>query len=849
MNRYSDKDDKLLVEMTLLGVEDAYEALVRRHQRAVMGTAYKVTGNRYSAEDASQDAFVSAWMNLSELRDGSKFGAWVCAFAKNCARTLERHYHAAIPDISLDVSEIQEPAEEDDYFAEDAYEDMHKAVDSLSEKIREAVSLHYFAGKSVAEIADMLSIPVGTVKWRLSEGRRQLRKGYGMMEKTYNENESIVARVMRQVEALKLWQLKNDKSGFEEEYRAVLANVEALEESKEKNAMLADTLLRGYWWLPGEKNNEVLERIKKAAAESHNEDVMMAVVAEEHDRYYGDEKIRFMRETEIPYYRENGYPKTLAYVWFWLGYEYRDKGEYAEAIRCYEQVLELLTPSDVYYANAKAAIEGEKRSLAAAGDPKVIRFYPYIDGEVFKRIGEKLYLWAQPTYGYYYEMVNETLLWNMSLCDSVLLDEEMKVGDVVTSSDGKITRTYLKNDGMCDTPAGHFENCSVYVLDGERDGITHCETWLCAGVGIVRQIVTCSGDTKEWELSAYQTDGKGGLFPFAAGNRWEYALATPETDEIIERESVYEVTACDADSVTLSHMGFMALTGYRDTWEGKMVEARYSYCKKTSSGAESLCDVSDAMRRAEELAVTKRQKLHTAVANTVMRRILAGDPTIHPDYTQKGRWDFFEYDRVEKTDGKIVIRDCREHSFEWKDMSSGCDTNCAGYSVLYSFFPDILQDATGCLWSDEWTSGYHLEQRKTDDSVTKHLLVTGGETVITPAGTFANCLRVCFDFEAWGYFSGRSEYLFADGVGIIRVEHPYGNGKRAVWQLTEYRGVGKGYFPTDDGLFRRYQPEGLSDGWHGSVEYTFDTDESGTVLFKDALGTQDRADYEKMQGK
>lgn len=44
MNRYSDKDDKLLVEMTLLGVEDAYEALVRRHQRAVMGTAYKVDG-------------------------------------------------------------------------------------------------------------------------------------------------------------------------------------------------------------------------------------------------------------------------------------------------------------------------------------------------------------------------------------------------------------------------------------------------------------------------------------------------------------------------------------------------------------------------------------------------------------------------------------------------------------------------------------------------------------------------------------------------------------------------------------------------------------------------------------
>ena len=65
------------------------------------------------------------------------------------------------------------------------------------------------------------------------------------MEKTYNENERLVCRVMRQVEALKLWGLKNSKNGFEEEYRAVLANVEALEESKEKNAMLADTLIRG----------------------------------------------------------------------------------------------------------------------------------------------------------------------------------------------------------------------------------------------------------------------------------------------------------------------------------------------------------------------------------------------------------------------------------------------------------------------------------------------------------------------------------------------------------------------------------------------------------------------------
>lgn len=605
MNEHFNRNDETLVELTLLGDGTAYEELVTRHQRAVMGTAYKVTKNKFSAEDASQDAFVSAWMNLCELRDGSKFGSWVCSFAKNCARTLERHYRAAIPDISLDTLDGFEPAEEDELFAEDELKDVRRAVSLLSEKIREAVSLHYFEGKSVAEIAEMLSVPVGTVKWRLSEGRKQLRKGYGIMEKTYDENESLVARVMRQVEALKLWQLKNDKTGFEEEYRAVLANVEALEDSKEKSSMLADTLLRGYWEVSSEKNKEVFERIKKSAEDGHNEDVMMSVACEEYNKYSGEERIRFMRETQIPYYREGGYPKTLAYIWFWLGYEYREKGEYEEAIRCYEQVVDILTPSDVYYANAKSAIEGEKRSIAAEKNSEVIRYNFNVTGEVYRKIDGKLYFWEQPGYDYNGNSAYGSLFWNMSRCDGLILDESMKTGDTVTSSDG-ITLTYLKNGGACDTPAGHFENCSVYVIDGVLYGRFHCETWLCDGIGIVRQIVTWLGYTHEWVLSAYKTSGKGGLLPFEAGNRWEYALAERETAEITEGENIFEVTACDAGSATLSYINFVAVTSYYDTWEGKTAEARYGYCKNITPDDEILCDVSGAMKRAEELAVGKQ---------------------------------------------------------------------------------------------------------------------------------------------------------------------------------------------------------------------------------------------------
>lgn len=846
MKKHSDQNDKTLVELTLLGDETAYEELILRHQSSVMGTAFKVTHNKYSAEDAAQDAFTSAWINLSELREGEKFGSWVCAFAKNCARTLERRYHAAIPDMSFDASDYSGVSLDiaADFSCENDYGELHDAVEALSEKLRETVKLHYFEEKSVAEIAELLSVPVGTVKWRLSEGRKQLRKGYGVMEKTYDENESLLSRVMRQVEALKLWKLKSDKSGFEKDYCAVIANLEQLEDSKEKSSLLADTLLRGMWWLPGKKNDETMQQVKKAALDGHNDDVMMAVAENEFSGFYGEEKIKFMRETQIPYYRENGYTRTLAYVTFWLGFEYRSIGNYEEAIRLYEQVMAILTPKDVYYANAKAAIEGERLSIEASEDSAAVDFSPHVTGEHYRRIGNRLYFWEQPGYKSNYILnADNCLFWNMSWCDGIMYDERMTVGEEITSSDGKITLTYKMNDGVCDTPAGHFEGCSVYVCRGSFCGYTYSETWLCDGIGIVRQTVTRSDDiTSDWELSVYNVDGKKGLLPFAAGNRWEYVMTTPDNIRRVKRKVAFEVTASDESSAVVAGIGFAVLYGYLDTWEGRMIEARNSYYKFITPDQVVLNDVSDVFKRAAELAGTKRQKVHTAVANKVMSRIFDTAPDTNPNYSKKGRWDFFERLVIRKNDGKISFFDAHDYSFEWKDTRNFGDE---GDKLLYSFFLAILRDAAGCVWSDEWRDGYHYDEKKNGEYTTSNFNVRGGERVETPAGTFENCLRISFDYCAWDYFSGRSEFLFADGIGIVRFEHPYGDNKCAVWELTEYSGVGDGFFPTNDGLFRKYEVLDISKGWHGSVEYTFDEDETGTILYKDALGNQDRAEFEK----
>ena len=123
-----------------------------------------------------------------------------------------------------------------------------------------------------------------------------------------NMNDTLVERVMKKVEELKLWRLRDNKEGFADVYKETLAEVENLPESREKQGMLADVLLQGWWWLPGKQNDELFARIKAAAIESRNEDVMEFVVSREQDKVANDkEKREFMRNVQIPELEEMGF--------------------------------------------------------------------------------------------------------------------------------------------------------------------------------------------------------------------------------------------------------------------------------------------------------------------------------------------------------------------------------------------------------------------------------------------------------------------------------------------------------------------------------------------------------------
>lgn len=854
MDSFKENKDETLVQLSLLGNEKAYEELVLRHERSVKGTALKITADEFFADDAAQDAFVAAWVKLDRLECPQKFGSWVCTIAKNRAKDLLVCRKNAAADISLhlfedkgrfsaDESEPLETLVLQKFNEQERNQRLYEAVALLPEKLKTTLKMHYFDGLSLKEISEDLKIPEGTVKWRLSEGRRQLRKEYAVMENKHSEL-SFVQRVMQKVEQLKLWSLKNDKSGFEKDYWGTLREVERLENSRDKHRALSDVLMMGYWWLPGKKNDEQFRKIKKSAEESQNEEVLQFVVAREMEKLERPERMEFLKNKKIPYFRENGLQKALSFCWFWLGYDYVGENRVDDGIKAYKKVLEISEKDSVYYANAFAAINAEERILKSDYKDKS-KVGISATAEAFKFVGGKTLFWQQPGYSRN-ETLDGSIFFNCSACDNTMPDETLKVGEPVESSDKNVTMCLRSKDCTVKTPAGIFEHCFYVTFEFQNDyyGLNYNETYFCPGFGIVKQKISRHSDLREWQLSSYKINGGKGLLPFCEGNRWNYTCKVERIDYDITNR--FEVISADKEGAILAHDSVCAPLGYQEnTFLGNILKARNEYCDEKG---ETLRDVLPCLEKAAALAETKRQKQHAAAALQVMKRILDTDEKRTPDCTEIGRWNFFNYFKVQNTNGRLTLLENRAYSFEWKrDMRFCGDEGC---KAVFSDPYFMLLRNSGAVWNDAWVPGYHVKEERQDCGfcVTLSFEVLADETVTVAAGTFKDCRHIRYRAKGYTggmhYYGGEKEYWFAKGVGLVKFSSTYKNDAlKATYELTEYKKTGDGYFPIADGIFRRYEPTKIGNGWRAAVEYTYDCDDSGAVIFRNATGVQNRENY------
>lgn len=846
---YSEQKDDVLVMLTLAGDQSAYEELVIRHQKNVLASAFAITNNNYLAEDAAQDAFVTAWMKLDMLRDPVKYGSWVCRIARNSAKNMMLRFKEYISFDRIEGMEYERDAEAEEYFTSfEESESLKSSLERLPDKVKRVIYLHYFEGMSLAEIAKEMMSPVGTVKWQLHEGRRILRKELRAMNE--NKNDTLVVKVMKKVEELKLWRLVDDKKGFEKAYEKVHKEIDALPESSEKQYALADTLLLGWWWLPGDKNDALMTRIKNAALSGHNDEVMEAIIGSEASKFSGDERIRFVLEEQIPFLKENNFTKSLGYAWFWLGYEYFRKGDTDAGFGAYNKVLEVLKPSDVYYANALSAIQVEKTKIDKASECDFENFKSYYlcaIGEEYRYIDGVLRFWGQPGYNYGDGKFSKdvSISYCAFLCDGYFYVPGVKPGYVKTTSKG-YTLTFETDNAEVVTKCGHFTGCELWTVD---TGKAVYKTYYKRGVGIVRQEEIYALYSTVKTLAEYKIAGGDGLVPCCGGNAWKYVFEGSWTE--FESECDMAMTYADDKKAVISGYYYVKRYPCNDkSWQDVIQQFRARYVKYNEDGSEQICDVRPYITKAKELAGTPYQKMHTDVACNVMERILLTDEEFNPARKQSGHWNFFgvacvkNADHIDKQVKYYSERnDMYIYSFEWKSVPH----DDSKHMFLYNDVFGILHDALGCLWSDDWAFDVHMSEERVLYSRrhTADFYLDRIGTVITPAGRFEDCVRLSLDIKGMSgglaYRGGRKEYIFAPGIGVVRTVNYYKNSKNdectSVFELTYYKGKGEGYMPLFAGMMRHYDAVGQDKEYTVYAEYTCETSDNGAlVLFSDQCG-------------
>ena len=177
-----------LIEQAQRGDSEAFDAIVRRKVQAVYGTALAILGSEADAQDAVQEAFVSAWRSIRGLRDPSRFDAWFGRILVNaCRATLRRR--RGIREISMSAEaghpgnfeqadahvELSDPAPALASVAAGA-DRFDRAFARLGVDDRALLVLRHRDDLAVSEMAERLGIPGGTVKSRLFAARRALER-------------------------------------------------------------------------------------------------------------------------------------------------------------------------------------------------------------------------------------------------------------------------------------------------------------------------------------------------------------------------------------------------------------------------------------------------------------------------------------------------------------------------------------------------------------------------------------------------------------------------------------------------------------------------------------------------
>jgi RNA polymerase sigma-70 factor (ECF subfamily) len=172
-----EESDATLVGRARQGDAGAFETLVRRHLKPAYAVALAQLGEPADAEDAVQDAFVTALQRIEECRKPGQFGPWLYSIVRNRARD-RRRYRAVRDALPLELAAEAAGRSDPHHDAErtELQADLTEALQGLTELQREVILLYDLEGWSHKEIAQKLGISDGSARVHLFNARRALRE-------------------------------------------------------------------------------------------------------------------------------------------------------------------------------------------------------------------------------------------------------------------------------------------------------------------------------------------------------------------------------------------------------------------------------------------------------------------------------------------------------------------------------------------------------------------------------------------------------------------------------------------------------------------------------------------------
>ncbi len=182
--------DQEVVLLARRGQEKAYRELVRRYERPIFSLLYRMVRDRELAEDLSQESFVKALNAIESYRPEYKFSSWLFKIANNTAidhlrrreldtLSLEGSPHAVTPDaVEATALQIGDRGETplDVVEAKELGGEIERAIAQLRPEYRACILLRHVDGRAYEEIAEMLDLPLGTVKTYIHRARNELRR-------------------------------------------------------------------------------------------------------------------------------------------------------------------------------------------------------------------------------------------------------------------------------------------------------------------------------------------------------------------------------------------------------------------------------------------------------------------------------------------------------------------------------------------------------------------------------------------------------------------------------------------------------------------------------------------------